>query len=151
MSSGMTLKGDKELARLLNGIGEKVARKALRSAVSAGATPVVKAAKQKAAKRSGLLKRSLGKKVVANRHRQSATAIVGARKSVTGTVNGKPYKPSRIAHLVEKPHIGPDGQYVPGRPFLNPALAETREASVGAMKNKLREVVEREASKGGRK
>src|SRR4051812_20572613 len=123
MSSGAVLKGDKQLERLLRGLGDRVQRKVLRAAVSAGATPVVKTAKARARKRSGLLKKSLGKKVVTNKRTQSATAIVGARKSVTGP-NGE--RPARYLHLVEKGHIGPGGQYVPGQPFLEPAFDEAK-------------------------
>jgi HK97 gp10 family phage protein len=151
MSSGVKLIGERELTKLLNSLGDRVARKALRQAVNAAASPVVKVAKQKAKKQSGLLKKSLGKKVVTNKKSQSATAVVGARKSVQGTYKGKPRKPSRYVHLVEKPHIGPGGNYVPGQPFLGPAADETREQSKGIMAGKLREVIEREAAKGGRK
>lgn len=146
----MSIKGDKELIRLLNTLGERVQRKALRSAVSAAATPVVKSAKSKVAKRSGLLKKSLGKKIVTNKQTNTVTAVIGARKSVQGTVNGKPYRPSRIAHLVEKSHIGPGGEYVPGQPFLGPALDETKGQAEGVLTTKLKQAVEREAAKGGR-
>ena len=150
-ANGMTLLGDKALERKLKSLGERVQRRVLRSAVTASATPVVKAAKAKAdaSKESGLLKRSLGKKTFTNKKRQSATAIVGPRKNVQGTYRGKLRKPSRYGHLVENPHIDSRGNYVPAKPFLNPAMRETEGQALGVMKSKLAEGVVREAMKGG--
>src|SRR4051812_47249427 len=109
----MQLFGDKQLERVFKTLGERVQRKVLRSAVSVAATPVVKAAKQNANKESGLLKKSLGKKIVTNKQKQSVTAVIGPRRDVSGTYKGKRRKPSRYAHLVEKGHIDEAGRYVP--------------------------------------
>lgn len=147
MANGMTLKGDKQLERMFRTLGERVQRKVLRSAVSASATPVLRSARAKAPRRSGLLRKSLGKKVVTNKKAQSASAVIGARKSVRGP-DGQ--RPARYLHLVEKPHIGPGGEYVPGQPFLNPSLDESKGQAEDVMAAKLREGVEREAMKGGR-
>lgn len=151
MASAMRLTGDKELTRLLGTLGERVQRKALRSAVSSAASPVVKAAKAKAPRESGFLKKALGKKVVTSKDKQTAIAVVGARKSVRGTFKGKPRNPSRYLHLIEKPHIGPGGQYVPGQPFLEPAFNETKAQAEDVMATKLKQAVEREAAKGGKR
>ena len=149
MSSGpLKLIGDKALEKKLKTLGERVQRKVLRSAVSAAATPVVKSAKQRAKKQSGLLKRAMGKKIVTNKARQSVTAVIGARKEVQGEYRGKPRKPSRYSHLVEKGYIDEAGEHVPPQPFLTPALEETRGQSESILHSKLAEGVLREAAKG---
>lgn len=143
----MQLFGDRQLERVFKTLGERVHRKLLRQAVNVAATPVVKAAKQNAKKESGLLKKSLGKKIVTNTKRQSVTAIIGPRRDVTGTYKGKVRKPSRYAHLVEKGHIDQAGRYIPAQPFLNPALASTQSQSLGILQSKLADGVVKEASK----
>jgi HK97 gp10 family phage protein len=140
--------GDKELEKLFRTLGERVQRKVLRSAVSAGAAPVVKAAKAKARRQSGLLKKAMAKKIVTNKRTNSVSAIIGAKKQVTGTYKGKVRKPSRYLHLQEKPHLAADGSYVPAQPMLGPAAAESQDAALGTIQSKLKEGVEREALKG---
>lgn len=146
--NAMKLLGDKELERTFKTLGERVQRKVLRQAVNTAATPVVKAARAKAPKDSGLLKKSLGKKLVTNKKAGVVTAVVGPRRNVVGEHDGKPRKPSRYAHLVEKGHIDGDGNHVPAQPFLRPAMEETEAQALGVMTDKLAAGVVREASKG---
>lgn len=146
--AGLQLFGDKALKRTFERMGERVQRKLLRQAVSAAATPVNKAAKQNAAKESGLLKKSLGRKLVTNKRRQSVTAIIGPRRNVVGEYKGKPRKPSRYSHMVEKGFIDRSGKFVPPQPFLAPGMASTQRQAVGIMRDKLAAGVVKEAAKG---
>ena len=139
------LQGAKELDRKLRKLGDKVHRRVSRQAVNAAATPVVRAARSKAPSESGTLRKSLGKKVATFKKTATVAAIVGARKSVTGTHKGKSRKPSRYAHLVEKGHIDEQGNHVGAKPFLRPALDDTQGQAMDAMAKKLAEGVEREA------
>lgn len=143
------LQGAKELERKLKKLGDKVHRKVSRQAITAAATPVVKAAKTNAndSKESGLLKRSLGKKVFTNKKSATVVALVGARKDVTGEHEGQIRKPSRYAHLVEKGHIDANGNHVGAQPFLRPALDQTGEQAMAVMRAKLASGIEREAKK----
>jgi HK97 gp10 family phage protein len=147
MGKAMDITGDKALAALLGQLPDRVARKVLKSAVNAAANPVLKSARRRVRKRTGLLKKSLGKKTVTNKKTDSATAIVGPRQDVQGVVNGKPYRPARIAHLVEKGFINEHGEHVPPQPFLFPAMQETESEAIGIMQTKLAEGVIREATK----
>jgi HK97 gp10 family phage protein len=149
-SGGVKLEGFTELEKDLKTLGERVQRKVLRSAVSAAATPVLKAAKAKTPKQSGTLKKSLGRKIVTNKKTQSVTAIIGPRRGVTGEYEGKERVPSRYAHLVENGHIDSAGNYVPGQPFLNPAMSEEEASAMTKLKDKLKEGIEKEAKKGQR-
>ena len=144
----MELFGDKALKRTFEQLGERVQRKVLRAAVTAAATPVSKAAKANAAKESGLLKKSLGRKIVTNKKRQSVTAIVGPRRGVSAQYKGKLRKPSRYAHLVEKGFIDQAGNFHPPQPFLAPAMETTKAQALDAMGSKLAAGVVREAMKG---
>lgn len=147
-AAGLKLTGDKALERKLRTLGERVQRKVLRSAVSAAGTPVLKSARSKVKKRTGLLKKSLGKVIRTNKKTQSVAAIIGPRKGVSGEHNGKVQKPSRYAHLVEKGFIDEAGNHVPAQPFLNPAMAETEGQALNVMQTKLAEGVIKESSKG---
>lgn len=147
-NAGIQLLGDKELMKLFRQLGPRVQRRILRPAMNVAATPVVKAAKSKAAKRSGLLKKSLGKKVKTYPDHGTVVAIVGPRTSVVGEVKGRKHWPAKIAHLVEKGHIARDGSYVPPHPFLGLAFGESEGQALGVMKDKLAEGVVKEAAKG---
>jgi HK97 gp10 family phage protein len=148
MGKSVNLTGDNDLIRALETLGGRVVKKVVRSAVTAGARPILKAAKAKVTKRSGLLGKSLTTKVKTNKN-GSVTARIGAATNVVGTVNGKPYRPARIAHLVEKGHIDRAGNFVPPRAFLFPAANEQNDAAVNAISDKLAAGIAKEAAKGG--
>jgi hypothetical protein len=148
MANGAQIFGAKELERTFKTLGDRVQRKVLKQAVNAGATPVLKTARQKALRRSGILSKSLGKKVISDSRTQTATALVGARKGITGEVDGKIEDPSRISHLVEKGHITASGSFVRPYPFLGPAEQESKGQALDAVKSKLADGVVREAMKG---
>lgn len=148
--NGFTLTGFKELEKTFKTLGDRVQRKVSRQAVNAATTPIVKAARQKAAKESGLLKKSLGKKVRTYVERKTVMGVVGPRKDFTGEFNGKKRWPAKYAHLVEKGHVTEDGVHVPAQPFLRPAFDQTQGEALGVMTDKLAEGVLREAKKGNK-
>lgn len=148
MARAMDIKGDRELEKLLRALGPRVQRKVLRGAVTAASSPVLKAAKRKAAKQSGLLKKALGRKIVTNKKTGGVTAVIGARKGVEGQYKGKLRRPSRYSHLVEKGFINEHGEHVPPQPFLNPAADESQEQVISIMRSKLAAGVLSEAAKG---
>lgn len=147
-SSRIGLTGDKQLEKALRSLGPKIAKKVLRQAISAAATPVVKSAKANVTERTGLLKKSLGKKVKVNKRRGTASARVGARSNVQGEVDGKAHIPAKIAHLVELGHIAADGSHVPAQPFLRPAADENEHKAVQVMSDKLAAGIKKEAASG---
>lgn len=141
----MSVIGGKELQKKLATLGERVQRKVTRQAINAAANPVLKSARGKAKKQSGLLKKSLGKKIVTSKDKTRVTAIIGARKQVQGEYKGKLRKPSRYSHLVEKGFINEHGEHVPPQPFLDPAARESESQAMSIMQNKLADGVIREA------
>lgn len=142
-SSGFKVEGLEELQRKLKTLPGKVQKKLLRSAVTAGAKPIVAAAKAGAPERTGTVKLSIGRKVVTkNGH---ATAVIGAKSNVQSEFKGQVEKPSRIIHLLEKGFIDRAGEHVPGKPFIEPALDQAGPAAVDAMADKLGKGIEREA------
>jgi HK97 gp10 family phage protein len=147
-SARMTLTGDKQLEKALRSLGPRVAKKVLRGAVNAAATPVLKTARAKVSEESGLLKKSLGKKVRLNKRTGTASARVGARNTIQGEHDGKPRVPWRYAHLVELGHVDENGRHVPAHPFLRPAADENAEKAVGVMTDKLAAGIVKEAANG---
>jgi HK97 gp10 family phage protein len=151
----MKLLGARELQALLAALPRGVAKRGLRAAVTAGATPITRAAKARAPRKSGLLKKAIGRKVKTYKEAgvgATAVAIVGARRDVRGEYRGRPRVPARYIHLVEKgtrPHDGHPG--TPATNFLEDAYRGNKAAAEAAAARKLAEVVEREARKLGKR
>jgi hypothetical protein len=157
------LVGAKELKALFAELPRRVVGKGLRAAVTAGSTPVNRAAKAAAPRQSGLLKKAMGRKVKG--YRGSAVAVIGARAAVQGAYKGRKRVPANYIHLVEggaRPHgipisKGPaKGRIVrhpgsAGTHFLEAAYRGNKAAAESAMKAKLKETVEREALKLGKR
>lgn len=169
----LVLVGQKELAAILKKLPARVVRKGLKMAMTAMLAPIVRAAKSRAPRESGLLKKSMAKKVKAYPSGVVA-GLVGANRAAEGTYGGKRRVPANYIHLVEQgtaPHQVSDGKedlvrdatgrFVlrrltgaavnhPGaraRRFLERAYRETREESIGIARKKLAAVVEKEAAK----
>lgn len=149
MSKPMSMAGDRELVKALKSLGPRVAKKVLRQALSAGATPVVKSAKQSVATESGLLKKALGKRVKVNKRSGFGSARIGARTNVQGDYKGETRVPWRYGHLVELGHIDSLGNHVAAQPYLRPAADENETKVVQVMGDKLAEGIKREAKRHG--
>ena len=115
-----------DLLARLNGLKRQVASRILRKAVAEAGKIILKVAKQKAPRESGLLRKSLGRKVKVYRSSGTAVAIVGPRlgfKQVVRRARGKWFpadvasNPVKYAHLVELGTVRSKAQA-----FLRPAL-----------------------------
>lgn len=148
MPSKLSITGDRDLERTLKTLGDKVQKRILRGAVTAGARPIQRAAKTKAAKESGLLKKALGTKVKANKN-GTVTVRIGPRTNIEGTYKGRKRRPVRYAHLVEKGFIDAKGNFHAPQAYLGPAADEQAGAAINATAAKLSEGIAREAAKGG--
>lgn len=147
---GMTLLGSRELERVFKTLGDRVQRKVTRQAVNVAATPVVRAARSKAPQQSGLLKKSLGKKIKTYKRAGTVVGLVGPRTDVQGEYQGEKRVPWRYAHLVEDGHVDAKGNPIPAQPFLRPAFDETQGQALDTMSTKLGEGVTREAMKAAK-
>lgn len=146
--TGMTFRGNKELNELFDELPNRVQNRVMRGAMSAAANPIVKAARAKAPKRSGLTRKAIGKKVKTYRKNHVTVAIIGPRNDVRGRVKGKLHRPAKIAHLIERGKINRDGTVTPPRPFIRPAYEQNEAESLRVMRTKLGEGIEHEAAKG---
>src|SRR6185369_7962783 len=138
-----------EVLGKLRSLRDSMQRRVLRTAVTKAARVAAKAAKAKAPKDSGLLKKSIGSKVVTYPATNTVVAIIGPRKGfkqqVTGKVSGqtRTEDPALIGHLLEfgrkavrvkSKKVLSDGSVVYGRevrevapkPFLRPALDSSK-------------------------
>jgi HK97 gp10 family phage protein len=143
----MELHGAKDLQDLLNGLGDRVLRKVARQSVSAGATPIAQSAKANAPEQSGLLRKSIKKKVKTYKDTQTVVAIVGPDSSVRGEYKGEKRVPAKYAHLVEDGHIDANGNHVPAHPFMRPAADANESRSAQIIEQKMADGIEREAAK----
>ena len=127
----------------------RIKRGGMRTALNKATTPILRKAKALAPRESGLLRRSLKKKVITNTKTDAVTVMIGADKSVTGTYKGKTRKPSRYLHLVELGRGGPHP--AAPRPFLRPAYESTKNEAVEIYKKELKGAIEKRTAKLTRK
>lgn len=84
----------------LDNVEKKIRKKGIRKGMNEATKIVAKAAKQKAVRVSGLLAKSIGRKVGRDR-RKVTVGLVGPRIGFAGSYAGKPRDPEKYAHLVE--------------------------------------------------
>lgn len=123
-----TLVGQKEIERNLRNLTEKVARKVIRKGLNAAAGVVQKRIKRGAPRRHGSLRRSIVKKVLTSKDKNTLTAVIGVDLLRTEFVvdNGRPLKqvPANYMHLVNWGHVirrkkdGPIVGFVHGTKFV---------------------------------
>lgn len=125
MKFSTQLLGLNETIKRLSLLDEKLRRKHLKKAVSAGATPTLNAMRAKVAVRTGLLRASLTKKIKSYKGGAVANATIGARSIKLVDKKGKKINPARMVHLVEK---GSSNQAA--QPFMRPAAEQTKSESI---------------------
>jgi hypothetical protein len=126
MSKGLTtnvkLTGEKELKRIIEELPKGPRKKALKAAAGAAAQPIVKAVRSLAAsqinQRTGLLRKSVTKRVKSYAD-GNTIALIGASKSVTGSIGNAKVVPAAYWHLIlggVQPHaIGSGSKVKTGR------------------------------------
>lgn len=150
------IEGADQVVSALQDLEKKVRKKALRAAVSKAGSIILKRAKQLAPKDSGLLKKSLGRKVKVYPS-GVAVAIVGPRKGFRQDATRRKGKwaavstiadPTKYGHLVElgtAPHtLKRSGISHPGsspRSFLRAALDSSQGEIREAMANEIKRVI----------
>ncbi len=143
----VVLEGHIALQRKIANLGSPATqRRIIRPAVTQALAPINKAAKRKAPVETGLLKKSIGKKVAVVRRTGDIWGGVGIRKGFKQevTVDGKTEmrNPINYAHLVE---FGTKNQ--PAKPFLRPALDEKRPEAMRILARVVKERLHKEAAK----
>lgn len=125
----------RRIVRSLAAINKRLARKALRKAVTVAGRVVRDDAKNRVAVRTGLLRKSLGVRVRTYLARGVVVAVVGPRRGFRRDVPGVgTVDPVNYAHLVE---YGTNKSAA--KPFLRPAWDENKERIVAAMRGILEE------------
>ncbi len=137
-----TLQGDKALMRTLDRLPAAMQRRVVRPGVRAALSPINKAAKRKAPKETGLLKKSIGVKMKSFNRTGVIWGAVGVRKGFRKVIDGKPRDPRRYAHLAE---FGTET--VPARSFMRGAFDENKGKAFGILKTKIMLGLAREAKR----
>jgi HK97 gp10 family phage protein len=140
-SRAIRLIGDKELAATLAEFRGNVALRVMRKAIVKGLVPIADAAKRLAPERSGELKRAIIRRVS---KKAVGRVMVDPKREIT--YQGKKYRPSKIAHLVE---FGTKA--AAAKPFLRPALDSQKSAALAAVTAEARAQLEKEAAKAAAK
>ncbi len=150
MDFAMQIDGS-ELDRAFQRAAAAVRNKIARRAVNAAAAPIVSAARSLVRRRSGLMAKALGRRVKV--YDENTVAVIGPRTDVTGQVNGKLYRPSKVAHLLEYGHVlakkgrGQVGT-VPPYPFMRPAFDGSQDQALNVMAGEFETGI-RKAVEGG--
>ena len=151
--------GEKELTKFLKQCEPKLRKKLQRQGVSKALTPFVSEAKKRAAKDTGLLKKSIRKKI--KTYGSTIVGLAGPAREVSGAKKGRRFRrPAHYAHLIEFGHRVVHGGKlkrnqkglvkklkemmrkkgtvtgaVAAKPFMRPALAATQGVMMNTMKN----------------
>jgi HK97 gp10 family phage protein len=155
-SGSIRLVGAKELQAALDALEKKTVTKFSRTAVREGAKVVQRAAKAKAPKRSGKLRRSIRVRAKKNKKKGEVAFLVtsGAGDNVFkgetwygaavefGHKVGK--RPSGVRGAISK-FLGDNRKQVPPHPFLAPAFQAAADAAASAITAKLWELIKAEA------
>ncbi len=97
---GIVVMGDKKLIRKLERLTKGVTA-IVRSATSKSLTPVNKAAKRAAPVDTGLLKKSIGKKIKTYRRSGAVVGLIGVRDGFTEISGGKKRNPAKYGIIIE--------------------------------------------------
>ncbi len=142
-SRDLTLTGDRRLAKKFDNLAGAVQNRIVRRPLSAALTPINRAAKRKAPKLRGFLKKSIGKKV--KMYPGGVWGGVGPRTGSEFTYideNGKKHVPANYAHLPEFGTI-----HAAAQPYLRPALDEQRTTAFRILQMGIKDNMEKEAAK----
>jgi HK97 gp10 family phage protein len=123
----------------------KIARRALQMA----STPILKTAKRLAPKETGLLRKSIGRRLKTYRRTGTVFVMIGPRygfKQLVTLASGKQHlrNPIKYAHLVE---LGTAN--APPHPFLRPAWDAHKAQAEATIRRIVLEEITAEAAKGG--
>lgn len=137
-----------QLLAKLDGLKRGARNRILRPALAAAARGVVKRAKLNIRatlrRRTGLLARSVSAAVRTGKRAGTVYAVVGPRKGLRQTYNGRPVDPTNYGHFSEFGTVKE-----PARPWLRPALESSRGEIRAAMAERIRGGLAKLAAKGG--
>lgn len=154
VSTKIELDGIRDIGRFCKELPKRSAKKALRSAVTAGTTPIAKAVRKLAPRRTDTLKKSITKKIKGYPS-GNYIGIVGANKDTVGQDQyGRKVVPAKYIHLVT---YGTQSHNQPKRGVIHPGAKATNfirdgfeqvKGMVNAlMENKMYQVVMQEMKK----
>ena len=124
--------GDLHLKWAMASLGKNAPKRIMKPAVNAALTPVNKAAKRNVSRKSGDLRRAIGKRVKARR--DSVTGKITIRAGHGGA--------AKYAHMLE---FGTDK--MPARPFMRTAMYQQKRAAMTILRKKAWENVKKQAAK----
>lgn len=155
-SFSVSVKGLSDLKKKLDGMVDDMRRKALRSAVAAGARVIVLDARARAPKKTGDLKKSIGSRrdILESRKDYEVRAVsVFKVKGVYGN-NARNRQKGRVGktYLQDPPtfywkfnELGTVRQ--PAKPFVEPALSQNIQRVTDAIKDRLADRIAKAAAK----
>lgn len=161
------LSGLDDAMKALSGLNQSVRNKILRKALDKASQPILKAAKERAPRETGLLRKSMGRRVIAYRSTGTVVVVIGPRskpsfrkevkiKKVFRQIRGATRmirnprseamtmvrNPVKYAHLVE---LGTKNR--PAKPFLRPAFQAMRSQATVTAARLIMDGIEKEAAR----
>ena len=89
------------IVRKLADLDQKVATQSLRKGINEVTKVITKDAKARVPRKTGRLRKALGRKVTTDRNSKRVTGVVGPRANFALVIGGKKVNPAKYAHLVE--------------------------------------------------
>lgn len=139
------MKGFDSLLKKLYGLEKKGAGSAMRKAMRAGTSVLLKAVKAATPKDEGLLRKMQASKVYGRG--LSLAGLVGADVDKLEAAGAAGTRPSNIDWLVEQGHVTPGGKFVPPSGYMRRAADTAMPAAEAAYINRLRAEIDREAAR----
>ena len=140
-AASFKITGFKELDKAINKLPKELKRKAYRSVLSTGARIIAKNAKKHIHDDSGLLRKSIGIKVI-YKNTDSPRAYIGSKTGETLTVDGREKKATHYAKNVEQ-----GTAHTAAKPFMRPAVDGSRNDVMVKMTKGLTRFLARAAKK----
>lgn len=144
--------GLSDVMKSLEGLKASVGRRILRKAITDATRPILKDAKSKCPRETGLLRKSLGRKTKVYRKSGVVVGIVGPRTGFKQMVTIKDRRtgktvevlrnPTKYAHLVEYGTLK-----AAAKPFLRPAWTGNKSRAAELIATRVREEIAKEAAK----
>lgn len=139
-TGGVKIEGLELCLKNLHQLGTTKAKAVNRRALVSASTIPLKTAKTLVPKDTGQLKKSLGKKQKTYRSTGTTWVGIGARPGFKDPQTGR--NPVRYAHLVELGTVR-----AKAKPFLRPALMQSKDSVIRTYKTRLWEGIRREVEK----
>lgn len=143
MGKGIDIKGLDKVEQKLKKLGRRTAKKVVKKGVTKGAKPLLKAARAKAPRDTGRLRRAIKSRVMKKTSRDEAGRLImiDPGKSRDDT------KGAWYGYIINNGWIDRSGTYHPGKKFMEAAYEKEKKNAANSTVSEIESGIMREANK----